>query len=225
MGARASAPPTAATTAPEEGTDVSTITTPRPDVASGKPAGAPIYGLIAEFSTPAAIMHAAEEVRKQGFRWWDCHTPFPVHGLDKAMGVNTTILPLLVFGAGATGTTLGFLLQAFTNSSSITIWALVWVTGYPFMVSGKPILSMPAFIPVMFELTILLAATSCVFLMLLLNGLPRLHHPLFKCDRFRRASDDKFILAIEAKDPKFSRARTESFLRSLHPDHVEAVEG
>lgn len=224
MGIPVGVAPTVATTAPEEGTDVSTITTPRPDVASGKPAGAPIYGLIAEFSTPAAIMHAAEEVRKQGFRWWDCHTPFPVHGLDKAMGVNTTILPLLVFGAGATGTTLGFLLQAFTNSSSITIWALVWVTGYPFMVSGKPILSMPAFIPVMFELTILLSALSAVGLMFLLNGLPRLHHPLLGNRRFLRASDDRFFISVEARDPAFFRSKTEQLLKSLGARSVEAVE-
>ena len=81
--------------------------------------------------------------------------------LDKAMGVQRTILPLLVFGAGLTGTTVGFILQAFTNASSISLWALVWVTGYPFLISGKPFLSLPAFIPVMFELTILLSATSC----------------------------------------------------------------
>ena len=183
-----------------------------------------IYGLMAEFTTPGDLMHAAEEVRKQAFRWWDCHSPFPVHGLDKAMGIKPTILPLLVFGAGATGTAVGFLLQAFTNASAYTIWALVWVTGYPFKISGKPFLSMPAFIPVMFELTILLAATSCVFLMLLLNGLPRLHHALLKNDKFRRATDDRFFLVIEARDPKFSRGRTESFLRSLHPVSLEAVE-
>lgn len=202
---------------------MSTLTTPR---TSGAAAGsdARLYGLLAEFATPGELMHAAIEVRKQGFRWWDCHTPFPVHGLDKAMGVRPTILPMLVFGAGATGATLGFALQAFTNATSATLWALVWVTGYPFKVSGKPFLSMPAFIPVMFELTILLSAIAAVTLMLLFNGLPRLHHPLFHSDRFRRATDDRFFLAIEARDPKFSRARTESFLRSLNPVAVEAVE-
>lgn len=202
---------------------MSTLTSPRP--AGGAAAtDTQIYGLLAEFATPGDLMHAAEEVRKQGFRWWDCHTPFPVHGLDRAMGVRPTILPLLVFGAGATGTTVGFLLQTFTNATSLTVWALVWVTGYPFKISGKPMLSMPAFIPVMFELTILLAALTAVFGMLILNGLPRLHHPLFHSERFLRASDDRFFIAIEAKDPKFSRARTESFLRSLNAVAVEAVE-
>jgi Protein of unknown function (DUF3341) len=132
-----------------------------------------IHGVLAEFHDPASLLHAAEKVREAGYRWWDCHTPFPVHGLDKAMGIQRTILPLLVFGAGLTGTTVGFILQAFTNASSLSIWALVWVTGYPFLISGKPLISLPAFIPVMFELTILLAATSCVGLMLLLNAAAR----------------------------------------------------
>lgn len=192
--------------------------------AAGRSAPAPLYGLMAEFDTPADLMRAAERVRQEGFRWWDCHTPFPVHGMDKAMGVRPTILPVLVFGAGATGTLAGFLLQAFTNSWSLTIWALVWVTGYPFLVSGKPMMSLPAFIPVMFEVTILLAATSSVFLMLLLNGLPRLYHPLLKSERFRAVTDDKFFLVIEARDPKFSRTRTEALLRSLNPTAIEAVE-
>jgi hypothetical protein len=169
-------------------------------------------------------MHAAEKVRDAGYRWWDCHTPFPVHGLDKAMGIQRTILPLLVFGAGLTGTTLGFILQAFTNSSSISLWALVWVTGYPFLISGKPLISLPAFIPVMFELTILLAATSCVGLMLLLNGLPWLSHPLLANKRFLRASDDRFFIVIQARDPRFFRSRTEEFMRGLGAKAVEAVE-
>ena len=86
-----------------------------------------------------------------------------MHGLDGAMGIKPTILPIMVFFAGMTGTIAAFILQAFTNSSDLSIWALVWVTGYPYLISGKPLISMPAFIPVMFEVTILLAATTCVF--------------------------------------------------------------
>lgn len=183
-----------------------------------------LYGLIAEFTTPAAIMHAAEKVRQAGFKWWDCHTPFPVHGLDKAMGVRPTILPWLVFGAGATGTTLGLILQWFTNGSDLIAWFIVWVQGYPYIVGGKPPFSLPAFIPVIFELTILLSAVGCVILMAVMNGLPRLYHPLFTNERFRRATDDRFFIAIEARDPKFRRARTEEFLWSLNPTVVEAVE-
>ncbi len=183
-----------------------------------------LYGVLAEFHDPASLLHAAEKVRDAGYRWWDCHTPFPVHGLDKAMGVQRTILPILVFGAGLTGTTVGFILQAFTNASSISLWALVWVTGYPFLISGKPFLSLPAFIPVMFELTILLAATSCVGLMLLLNGLPWLSHPLLRSKRFLRATDDRFFIVIQSRDPRFFRSRTEEFLTGLGAKAVEAVE-
>jgi len=201
---------------------VTTLTTTQTDTKTAAPAR--LNCLLAEFENPAQIMAAAEKVRDAGYRYWDCHTPFPVHGLDKAMGVQRTTLPLLVFGAGMTGTTVGFILQAFTNASSISLWALVWVTGYPFLISGKPLISLPAFIPVMFELTILLAATSCVGLMLLLNGLPWLSHPLLGNKRFLRATDDRFFIVIESRDPRFFRSRTEEFLKSLGAKAVEAVE-
>jgi len=203
------------------------MTTFAPTTSTGHDAPAArrrVHSVLAEFHDPHALVHAAEKVRDAGYRYWDCHTPFPVHGLDKAMGVQRTILPLLVFGAGMTGTTVGFILQAFTNASSISLWALVWVTGYPFLISGKPLLSLPAFIPVMFELTILLAATSCVGLMLLLNGLPWLSHPLLANKRFLRATDDRFFIVIESRDPRFFRSRTEEFLKSLGAKAVEAVE-
>ena len=169
-------------------------------------------------------MHAAEKVRDAGFTWWDCCTPFPVHGLDKAMGVKRTILPVLVFFAGASGTAAAFALQTFTNSFSFSTWAVVKVTGYPYLISGKPMMSLPAFIPVMFELTILFSALSCVGLMFLFNGLPRLFHPLLQNNRFRRATNDRFFVVIEARDPKFLRGKTEAFLRTLGATAVEAVE-
>lgn len=183
-----------------------------------------LYGLIAEFDTPAAIMDAARAVREAGYRWWDCCTPFPVHGLDRAMGVRPTILPWLVLAGGLTGALLGLVLQAFTNASALELWALVDVRGYPFIVSGKPLNSLPAWIPVIFELTILLSALGAVGWMLLLNGLPRLYHPLFRNDRFARVTDDRFFIVIEARDPKFFRDDTEALLRSLDPIAVEAVE-
>jgi hypothetical protein len=202
---------------------MSTLTAPKVDASSATNAVAP-YGLMAEFRTPAEIMEAAKRVHAAGYRYWDCHVPFPVHGLDKAMGVRRTILPVLVFGAGATGAMVGFCLQAFTNAASFSIWALVWVTGYPFLISGKPLLSVPAWIPVIFELTILLSALSTAGLMLLMNNLPRLSHPLLANNRFRRASDDRFFVVIEARDPKFLRSKTEAFLKSLGASHVEVVE-
>jgi len=184
-----------------------------------------LYGLMAEFTTPAQIMQAAEKARDAGFKWWDCHTPFPVHGLDKAMGIKATILPIIVFLGGLTGTLVALGLQTFTNSFNFEIWVPpTWVHGYPFLISGKPMVSLPAFIPVTFELTVLLSALTTVACVLILNGLPRLYHPTFKSQKFARASDDRFFMVIEARDPKFSRTRTEEFLRSLNPVSIEALE-
>jgi len=169
-------------------------------------------------------MHAAEAVRKAGYRYWDCHSPFPIHGIDQAMGISRTILPVVVFGVGAAGCTLGVLLQSFTNSFDYSIWALVWVTGYPFLISGKPLLSFPAFVPVMFEVTILLSSLTAAFGMLAFNQLPELYHPLLKHPGFGRATDDGFFISIEARDPQFLRSKTGEFLRSLGASSVEVVE-
>ena len=183
-----------------------------------------LYGLLAEFETPRAIYLAAEKVRDAGYRWWDCHTPFAVHGLDKAMGLPMTILPWLVMGAGVTGATIGFLLQWFTNAAGFNVWAVVWVRGYEYLISGKPMLSGAVYPVVMFELTILLAALGTVTCLLLLNKLPMLYHPCFKSERFLRASDDRFFIVIEARDPEFYRNKTESFLQSLGATAVEELE-
>ena len=194
----------------------------RADVAPGR-----LYGLMAEYDSAAAILHAAEKVRDAGFRWWDCHTPFPVHGLDKAMGIKPTILPVLVFFGGLTGTLLGAFLQWFTNGTALQIWSGIPglnVQGYDFLISGKPLSSFPTWIPVIFELTVLLSALGAVGWMLLLNGLPRLYHPVFKSARFARATDDRFFLVIESRDPKFVRSKAESFLGALEPLSIEALE-
>lgn len=192
-------------------------------------AGAPakLYGLMAEFDNPVDITKAAEKTRAKGFKWWDTCTPFPVHGLDKAMGIRPTILPWLVLGGGLTGTTAGILLQSFTNASSFELFSGIpgiFVQGYDFLISGKPLNSLPAWIPVIFELTVLLSCLAAAGWMLLLNGLPRLYHPLFKSERFARVTDDRFFLVIEARDPKFYRDETEDFLRSLDPLSIEALE-
>ncbi len=183
-----------------------------------------LYGLLAEFDSPSAIYEAAKRVRAAGYRFWDCCTPFPVHGLDRAMGVKMTILPVLVFFGGLTGCILGLVLQWYTNAVDLPAWFIVPVRGYAFMISGKPYWSLPANIPVIFELTVLFSAITTVVLMLVLNGLPRLYHPLFNSRRFLRATDDRFFVVIEARDPKFYREKTERFLQSLSPIAVEAVE-
>lgn len=182
------------------------------------------WGIAASFDTPAKIMHAAEATRAAGYRWFDCHVPFPVHGLDWAMGVKYTILPIIVFFGGLTGLTLAIFLQVFTNSVEIDLWAIVPVVGYTFEVSGKPLISAPAFVPVAFELTILLSALTTVGGMLVLNKLPCLYHPVLKSRHLKRITDDRFVLVIEAKDPSFSRAETTAFMELLAPESIVELE-
>lgn len=205
---------------------MTTIATPTSTTPHGatEPSVAQTWGVVARFANPAELLHAAEAVRKAGYRYWDCHSPYAIHGLDTAMGVNRTILPMVVFGAGATGAMLGFLLQSFTNSFDYSIWAMVWVTGYPFLISGKPLLSFPAFVPVIFELTILLSALTAAFGMLAFNQLPELYHPLLKHPGFGKATDDGFFVSVEARDPQFLRSKTGEFLKSLGASSVEVVE-
>jgi hypothetical protein len=183
-----------------------------------------LYGLLAEFETPAAISEAAERVRDAGYRSWDCHTPFPVHGLDKAMGIRPTILPWIVMACGVGGATFGLLLQWFTNATSFDLWALVWVRGYDYLISGKPVLSGAVYPVVMFELTVLFAAVGCVVALMLMNKLPLLYHPCFKSQRFLRATDDRFFIVIESRDSLFVRGKTGEFLESLGPVAVEELE-
>ena len=183
-----------------------------------------LYGLAAEFSDTPSIFHAAEKTRAAGYRWFDCHVPFPVHGLDKAMGIKMTILPILVFFGGCAGLTAACVLQIFTNSLQFDIWALVPLVGYQYDVSGKPLLGAAAFVPVAFEMTVLFSALTAVFGSLVLNKLPMFYHPVVNNPALARATDDRFYLVIEAKDPKFTRSDVEAFMQSLHPDKVIELE-
>jgi mono/diheme cytochrome c family protein len=156
-----------------------------------------LYGVLAEFDTPGELIEAARKVRDAGYTEFDCYSPFPVHGIDDAMGIKRTILPLLVFGGGFTGLILGLLLQWWTNAHD-----------WPWLVSGKPIWSLPANIPIGFETTILLSVFTTFFGMWILNRLPQVWHPFFRLDRFARVTDDAFLLGIEARDNKFKRGET-----------------
>ncbi|MGE4618184.1 MAG: DUF3341 domain-containing protein [Planctomycetota bacterium] len=180
--------------------------------AEGASNPAPVL-MLAEFETADLLMSAAEKVRDQGFRLWDCHTPYPVHGLDGAMGIRPTILPWFVLGGGATGFSGGLLMQAWMNA-----------VDYPFLISGKPFWSIPASIPVAFELTILLSAFGAFGGMLLLNGLPRLYRPHFRSDRFRRATADRFFISIDARDRQFEIDSNSKFLKELGATAVEVIE-
>ncbi len=172
-----------------------------------------LVGLLAEFGDVDGVMAAARKVRGAGYTRWDVHSPFPIHGIDAAMGIRPTILPWLVLGAGLTGLAAGLALQLYTNAYD-----------YKFLISGKPYASLPAFVPVVFEMTILASALTAVFGMLGLNRLPTLYHPLFKSQRFRRVTNDRFFVMIDASDPTFSETAAASLLISAGATAIERVE-
>lgn len=172
-----------------------------------------IYGLMAEFDTPDDILRAARAAFEAGYRRMDAYSPFPVEGLADALGFRRTRLPLVVLIGGVIGGLGGFLLQYYVS-----------VIAYPVNVGGRPLNSWPAFIPVTFEMTILVAALFAVLGMLALNGLPMPYHPVFNVPRFRLATRNQFFLCIEARDPQFDRDRTWAFLESLNPRGVYEVE-
>ena len=174
---------------------------------------AALYGYLVAFDKVDELLVAAAAVRDAGYTRWDAHTPFVIHGLDVAMGVKKTVLPYIVFLAGLTGAAAGILLQWWTNA-----------VDYPFLISGKPLFSLPANIPVAFETTILFAAISALVGMLALNGLPQLSHPLFSNRSFKRVTDDRFFISIEAQDPLFEVAKTREVLESVSDQPVEEIE-
>lgn len=182
-----------------------------------------IYGLLAEFEDVDTLLHAAAGVRDDGFRRWDCYTPFPVHGLNKAMGMKDTRLPRLVFGGGVAGCLVAVALTVYTMAADPADLPYA-LQSYPYLISGKPYNSFPAFIPVIFELTVLLSAFAAVFGMFGLNRLPRLHHPLFNSERFRRATADRFFIAVEADDEQYDEPALHRRLEELGATHVEVIE-
>ena len=172
-----------------------------------------IYGLLAEYETAADVFHACERIRDAGYAAWDAHTPYPVHGLEKAMGLRTSIVPWIVAVMGFSGAGLGFLMQYWMSA-----------VDYPLIISAKPFNSYQAFVPVIFELGILLGSFGAVFGMFGLNRLPTLYHSLFNSERFKRVTDDRFFISIEARDPKYDPERTRTLLESTGALHVEEVE-
>lgn len=172
-----------------------------------------VYGLLAEYETPGELYEACEKVRDAGYGAWDAHTPFPVHGLEKAMGLRPSFIPWIVLVMGFSGAALGYLLQWWTS-----------VVDYPLLISGKPHNSYPAFVPVIFELGILLGSFGAVFGMFGLNRLPTLYHSLFNSPRFSKVTDDKFFISVEARDPKYDPERTRELLQSTGATAVEEVE-
>ena len=171
-----------------------------------------IYGLMAEFDDPQSLVAAAEKAHHAGYRAMDAYSPFPIEELHEALGSEHTRLPLIVLIGGIAGCLGGYALEYWTQ-----------VVAYPLNIGGKPFHSWPAFIPVTFECTILVAALSAVLGMLALNGLPQPYHPVFNVPRFALASRNRFFLCIESVDPKFDLESTRRFLETLGPREVSTV--
>src|SRR5438045_7580941 len=171
------------------------------------------YGMIAEFRTAASILHAAKQVRAAGFRKWDVFTPFPVHGMDRAMGLRNSKVGWFAFLGGVAGYTTGTLM----------IW---WMNAYdyPIVVGGKPMFSPHAAFPPSYELTILFGAFGSLFGMLFLNRLPRLHHTTLRNKRISLVTHDRFFVVIECNDPKYAEPQTRKLLEDLGRRPIEVVD-
>ncbi len=180
------------------------------------------YALLAEFVSVPAVMRAAERVRDEGYLLWDVHSPMPIHGINRAMGLRPTILPWITLIHGLAGAAFGLWLTWWMNATTVDGLSPS-VQGYQFLVSGKPTFSLPANIPIIFETTILFAAIGTLLGMLGLNKLPRLYTPLNKSHRFLRATADRFFIVIAAEDSLFDPQRTKEFLQSLGPHAIELV--
>lgn len=174
---------------------------------------AKIYAIGAQFPSAAAVYHAAEVIRDKGFKRWDVHTPFPVHGMDDAMGLGSSRVSLFSLIGGFTGFTTAFFLIYYTSGIN-----------YPLIVQGKPYFALEPSFPIFFELTILFTAFFTVISMLVLNFLPRLNHPIFNWDLFiQRSGDDGFFIVIESEDPQFDEQQTAAFLRELGGEHISLI--
>jgi len=171
-----------------------------------------LYGLLAEFANPGALIKAAKTIRKAGYKHFDTHSPFPVHGMDKAMGLGQSKVGYITFIGGVTGLGLATWLQWWTSA-----------VDYPINISGKPFFAIEPSVPIMFELTVLFSALSAVGGMLLLNGLPRPYNPLFYSQRFSHVTDDAYFLHIAASDPLFDTEDTRRLLLEAQAQEVEEI--
>ncbi|MGB0598890.1 MAG: quinol:electron acceptor oxidoreductase subunit ActD [Rubripirellula sp.] len=171
-----------------------------------------VHGIVAEYTSVDSLLNACRRVRDAGYKKTDAFAPFAVHGIEKALGIKPTVLPWIVFGCGAVGTIVGLTMQIWMNSID-----------YPYIISGKPMISLPAFIPVAYELTILFAAFGAFFGMWALNGLPRFSNPIFTDPRFDRVTDDRFFLYIDAKDEQFDEAGVRQLFGDTGTEYIQTV--
>ncbi len=171
------------------------------------------FAIMAEFETPAAVLRAAEKVRDTGYSHWDVFTPYPIHGMDRAMGLKHSVVGWFSFIGGCTGYTTGMLMIWFMNKHD-----------YAIVIGGKPMFSPMSAFPPSYELTILLGAFGALLGMLFLNRLPQLHHPLLKNRRFALATHDRYYVVIESTDPKYSETETRRLLETSGSKHIELVD-
>ncbi len=172
----------------------------------------PLYGIMAEFETPGELVAAARRTREAGFRKFDAYCPFPIHELDDAMDLHDNRVSLFTLIGGLIGCAGGFGLASWVQAVAL-----------PLNIGGRPLISAPMYIPITFELTVLVGGLTAAISMLVMNGLPSPYHPVFNVDRFANASRNKFFLCIESDDPKFDRRETAGFLESLGPEEVAEV--
>lgn len=172
-----------------------------------------VYGLLAEFSNPSTLMHAAESVRERGYSHFDAHSPFPIHGMDRAMGLSNSKVGYFTLGGGITGLAVGYWLQWWTAA-----------VDYPLNISGKPLFALESAIPIIFEVVVLFSAFGAVAGMLALNGLPRPYSPLFYSKRFEKVTDNGFFLHIAASDKQFDQEDTARMLRDIGALNVELIQ-
>lgn len=171
-----------------------------------------IHGVIAEFDDQDDVLAAAEAAYAKGYRVMEAYTPHPIDGLSEAMGFTKNRVPLIVLLGGLAGGATGFGMQYFSC-----------VIHYPLDIAGRPLNSWPAFIPITFELTILFASFASILGMLILNGLPRHHHPIFNAPHFEGASGDRFFLCVEAADPMFEAEGVKEFFEGFKPRSLSIV--
>lgn len=171
-----------------------------------------IYGVLAEFRNPKELIDAASAVEKSGYKKFDTYAPFPIHGMEKAMGLKKSPLGWIVF-AGA--------LVGFVGAIALMVWVMGYE--YPMNISGKPYINPPIYVPITFELTVLLSAFATTFGMIALNKLPRLHNPLFSSERFEKATDDGFFVCIEAEDDLFEEEKVSKLFSDADAIHVETI--
>src|SRR5699024_6013590 len=171
-----------------------------------------IHGVLAEFRNPRELVDAAEIVKDSGYNHFDTYAPFPIHGMEKAMGLKNSPLGWIVVAGGLTGG-IGIL------------WLMIWVmtSSWPLNISGKPLFNIPIYVPITFEITVLISAFAAVFSMIFLNGLPKFHIPLFNVERFEKATDDGFFICIESADDLFSEKTVSKLFTDAGATHIETV--